>query len=170
MKKLIAIAVLGLSVAVAHAQGGTNFVQSVQYYFTSFNTNYSFAGEMLDGETGYKQVTGVNAASFATLNYHINDNIELSGSIQYSGVGSPINALEIGVGYALINYYDTRLTVDLYGGYDWYQEAGVVEPKLEVKKKLTTNTFASIGVSLPYYFSHSFNNNPTFWTGVGFTF
>jgi len=168
MKKVIAFLSISAVCAVGHAQGGTNFVQSVQAYFTSFNTNYTFIGEKLDLETGYKQVTGVNAASFATLNYHVNDNFELGGTMQYSGVGSPINALEVGGGYGY-NYYDTRVTVDLYGGYDWYQHTGVLEPKLEVKKKLTPNTFASLGMSLPYYIGQPFNNNPTFWTGVGFT-
>src|ERR1700676_4942798 len=77
------------------------FFTSVQSYFTSFNTNYSWTNISFDAETGYKQVTGVNAASWAELNYHIGDSFEAVGVIQYSGVGSAINGGEIGIGYAL---------------------------------------------------------------------
>lgn len=145
------------------------FFGSVQAYFTSFNTNYLWTGVMFDAETGYKQVTGVNAASFADINYHIGDAFEAVGTIQYSGVGSAINGGEIGIGYA-INHYDTRLTADLLGGYDLNRACGEIEPKLEVKKKLTTNTYASVGMSLPIFFNGGFNSQPTFWTGLGFSF
>jgi hypothetical protein len=146
-----------------------NYFTSVGLYLTTFNTNYTWDALNIDCETGYKQVTGVNSASFANVNYHIGNSVEIPATIQYSGVGSAINGGEIGIGYA-VNHYDTRLTVDLLGGYDNFQNCGVLEPKLEVKKKLTPNTYASIGLSLPIYFEHQFNSNPTFWTGVGFTF
>lgn len=168
---LAAMAALIITASAAQAQTNTvpGFFGSVQSYFTQFNTNYVWTGIMFDAETGYKQVTGVNAASFASINYHIGDSVEAVGNIQYSGVGSAINSAELGIGYA-INHYDTRLTADLLGGYDNYQNSGVIEPKLEVKKKLTMNTYASVGISLPIYFSRQFNSNPTFWTGVGFSF
>lgn len=171
MKKLVLMAALGTLVTVAYGQTNTpaTFFTSVQDYFTSFNTNYKWSSEMFDAETGYKQVTGVNAASFATINYHIGDTVEAVGNIQYSGIGSAINGGEIGIGYA-INHYDTRLTFDLLGGYDVNRGSGEVEPKLEAKKKLTVNTYASVGMSLPIFFKGGMNTQPTFWTGLGFSF
>ena len=171
MKKLTIIVALSISALVSQAQTNTpaTFFTSVQDYFTSFNTNYVWTGVMFDAETGYKQVTGVNAASFATVNYHIGDSVEAVGNIQYSGIGSAINGGEIGIGYA-INHYDTRLTIDLLGGYDTGRGCGEVEPKLEAKKKLTVNTYASVGMSLPVFFKGGMNTQPTFWTGLGFSF
>lgn len=173
---IIGAMALGLT-AVINLKAQTNtlpttvpsFFTSVQSYLTSFNTNYTWAGEVFDAETGYKQVTGVNAASFANVNFHIGDSFEAVGTIQYSGVGSAINGGEIGIGYAM-NHYDTRLTIDLLGGYDNNRGTGEIEPKMEVKKKLSENTYASVGMSLPVFFEGGFNKQPTFWAGLGFTF
>ena len=137
---------------------------------TSFNTNYTFTNNVFDVETGYKQVTGVNAASFATFDYYVTGDFEASATIQYSGVGSAINAGEVGIGYAIVNHYDTRLTLDLFGGYDNVRASGEIEPKIEIKKKLSVNTFASVGMSLPVFFKGGFNSQPTFWAGLGFTY
>ena len=145
------------------------FFTSFQGYLTSFNTNFTWLSETFDAETGYKQVTGVNAASFATVSFHIGDSFEGVGNIQYSGVGSGINGGELGLGYA-INHFDTRLTGDLLVGYDNNRGSGEIEPKLEVKKKLTENTYASVGMSLPIFFKGGFNSQPTFWGGLGFSF
>lgn len=176
--KIKTLAVLLLSslcllIPKTQAQSATNvptFFTSVEAYMTSFNTNYTFTNNTFDLETGYKQVTGVNAASFATFDYYIAQNFEASAEIQYSGVGSAINGGELGVGYAIVNHYDTRLSLYLYGGYDDVRAEGFVESKVEIKKKLTKNTFASIGMSLPIFFKGGFNSEPTFWTGVGFSY
>jgi hypothetical protein len=173
IKLFIIISAILVMVITSKAQTATNvpsFFTSVEAYMTSFNTNYTFTNNIFDLETGYKQVTGANASSFATFDYYITQNFEASAEIQYSGVGSAINGGELGIGYAIVNHFDTRLTLDLYGGYDDIRASAMVEPKVEIKKKLSTNTFASIGISLPIFFSGGFNTDPTFWAGAGFTY
>lgn len=147
-----------------------SFVNSVISYATSIDTNYTFAGVKLDIETGYKQATGVGSASFTKLGYYVTPAIELDASIGYFGIGSSINSFEGGVGYAIYQNYSVRVTANLEGGYDGTKNAGVVEPGFELKKKLTTNTYASVGISLPYFIGKTFNTSPTFTTGVGATF
>ena len=170
--KLLAIAArIAVSFSV-RAQTNTvpNFLQSLESYVTVLNTNFTFTNDTVDIETGYKQVTGANAASFATLDYYFAKSFEAQADIQFSGVGSAVNAGEIGIGYAVFNKYDTRITADVLAGYDDIKASAEIEPKLELKKKLTTNTFASVGISLPVFFKGGFNSQPTFWTGLGVTF
>lgn len=164
-----------LSGCVAHAQTNQvatpqTFFTSAQAYLTSFNTNYSFTDITLEVSTGYKQVTGVNAASFLDAQYDFANGLNIGGSLQFSGVGSPINGFEAGLGYNLIRHYDASVNVQLLGGYDNVRKDGVIEPGVTLKKKLSPNTFAEIGASLPVFFSGGFNSQPTFRVGTGFTF
>jgi len=178
IKHLILAAAAAVSSALTSTAQTTNsalttpvtFADSVIAYGTSYNTNYSFDAVKLDLETGYRQANGVGASSFAKLGYYVTPAIQLNAEIGYFGIGSPINAFEAGVGYAVFQKYDLRVTVEIDGGYDDNQRTGFVEPGLEVKKKLTTNTYASIGIYLPYYVGEQFNTSPTFTTGVGATF
>lgn len=190
MKMLVCIGVAALLAAVTplnaqtvstNASGGTttvsnpittqSFLNSAEIYFTSFNTNYNFTNITMEVSTGYKQVTGVNAASFLDAQYDLANGVNFGASFQFSGVGSAVNTFEAGIGYNIIRHYDTAVDVRLMGGYDTVVKAGVIEPGLTLKKKMTPNTFSEIGVSLPIYLNNStFNNNPTFWVGAGFTF
>jgi hypothetical protein len=180
MKKIIIIAVIGLAALLAgvtaQAQTSTNtpsvstFFTSAEDYLTSFNTNYTFSGVKIDFETGFKQVNGQPAASYASGNYYITANLEAGANITYFGAGSAINGGQASIGYALINHYDTRLTIDLGLGYDGISKTAVIEPRVEIKKKLSANYYASMGISLPIEFKQKFNSVPTFYTGVGFTY
>jgi len=152
---------------VATAQ---SFLTSAQQYLTAFNTDYTFTNVALEVTTGYKQVTGVNAASYLDAQYDFANGFNLDSSFQFSGVGSAFNAFEGGVGYNVIRHFDTEVNVVLLGGYDQVQKSGVIEPGLTLKKKMTVNTYTEIGLSLPVFFKGNFNSNPTFRAGVGFTF
>jgi hypothetical protein len=145
------------------------FFNSVMTYLTSFNTNYTFQGVTFESDTGYKQVTGVGAASVLDMQYDI-DKFHIATSLQFSGVGSAFNAEEGGAGYDLIQYYDTALEANLLGGYDETVHSGVIDPGLDIKKKMTPNTFTEIGIALPVYFKEKFNSTPTFKIAAGFTF
>ncbi len=142
---------------------------SIQSYFTAFNTNYTWTNVSFEVDSGYAQVTGVNAASKLNLQYDIG-NFNLGTSLQFSGVGSAVNAFEGQIGYAIINYYDTKVDVDLRAGYDDTIRGGVIEPLLSLKKKLTPNTYAETALSFPVYTSGTFTKTPTVYIGVGFTF
>ena len=176
MKKLFLAAIAAFTIAIsAHAQSITatnapSFIDSVIAYTTSSNTNYDFSTVKLDIETGYRQANGTGASSFAKLGYYVTPTIQLNAEIGYFGIGSPINSFEAGIGYALYQHYDIRITAELNGGYDDNVRAGVIEPGIEAKKMLSTHTYASIGLYLPYYVGKSFNTSPTFTTGVGATF
>ena len=139
MKKLIAALILISALAV---QAQTNppitvqsFAVSFEQYMTSFNTNYSFTNVTIEVATGYKQVTGVGAASTLDAQYDFG-NINAGLGLQFSGVGSPINAAEAQFGYAIVNHYDTKVDIDLRAGYDWTRRAGVVEPTRHLHNQL----------------------------------
>ena len=144
------------------------FVETAQLYLTSQNTNFDF-NDTLEVATGYKQVTGANAASTLDAEFNIRTNINIGAALQFSGVGSPVNAFEVQGGYAVINRSDVKVEADLRAGYDWNVKAAVFEPGIFLKKKATPNTFFEIGVSLPVYTRGTFNRNPTFFAETGFT-
>jgi Flp pilus assembly pilin Flp len=155
------------------------FVTSVQKYFTGINTNYTFDNVTLEMSTGYKQVNGVNASSELYAQYDVTPAVDVMGNLQFSGIGSAINAAELGVGYAIIHHFDTKVQADLLCGWDATksetlngvrQGALVVEPRLALKKKLTPNTYAETAVSLPVYTIGKLNSQPSFYMGVGFTY
>jgi hypothetical protein len=122
IKSLVIVAALLAAVSI-HAQTNApatvpSFFTSAEQYLTSFNTNYTFTDVTFEAATGYKQVTGVGAASVVDAQYDIN-RFHIATAFQFSGVGSSINALEGGVGYDVIEYYDTVLEANLLAGYDW---------------------------------------------------
>ena len=116
------------------------------------NTNYTFQGVTFEMATGYKQVTGVGAASVVDAQYDIGK-FHIPTAFQFSGVGSAINAAEIGVGYDLIDYYDTVLEANLLAGYDWDVRTVEIEPKIDIKKKDDAEHLHGIGHFLAHLFS-----------------
>jgi hypothetical protein len=178
IKTKIGIAALLAMMAVVSASAqATNsspttvptFFTSAEQYLTSFNTNYTFQGVTFEAATGYKQVTGVGAASVVDAQYDIN-RFHIVTSFQFSGVGSAVNAEEGGIGYDIVDYCDTVLEANLLGGYDENIHSAEIEPKVDIKKKQSYNTFSEIGISMPVYFKQKFNNTPSFYIEEGFTF
>lgn len=167
------VAMMALALATC-AKAQTNitvqsFAVSFEQYMTSFNTNYSFTNCKLEVATGYKQVTGIGAASTIDGQYDIG-NFNVGMGLQFSGIGSPINAAQAQFGYAIVNHFDTKVDVDLRTGYDWVRKAGVVEPAIFLEKKMTENTFTRLGASLPIYTSGNQSTTPTFYVEAGFTY
>jgi hypothetical protein len=146
-----------------------SFATSVQQYFTDLNTNYTWTNVTVEVDTGYKQVTGANAASELYAQYDIKS-FDIIAGMQFSGVGSAINGVEIGGGYALISKYDTKLEAQLLFGYDNNRAAAEIEPRLALKKKLSLNTYAVTAVSLPMFSKGQFNSAPSVYIGAGATF
>ncbi len=175
-KQLISVGAILTIAITTQAQTTTNnvssFFQQTTEYLTSFNTNYTFVGVSLEASTGYKQTTGDNAANFVDAQYDFgsSNRYDFGADLTFSGVGSAFNSEEAQFGYALVQHYDTRLQIDLCAGFDSTQSSIVVEPELTLKKKLTSNTFTELGISLPEYFRGGFNRTPSFKAGVGFTF
>jgi len=186
---LACLGTLALTPAVSQAQtgpGGTNavsvttnaiagvnsttFFDSAATYLTDFNTNFTWTGVSLEAATGYKQVTGVGATSVLDVQYDFATRWNAGLAFQFSGVGSPVNAVQAQGGYALIQHYDAKVDFDLRAGYDWTVHGGEVEPLVMIEKKLTPNTFLKTGIGLPVFFKGTLNRNPTFYLETGFTY
>ena len=165
------------SSAAGASAGSTNalattqtFIDSADAYFTSFNTNFTWTNVSFEISTGYKQVTGVGAANSLELQYDFPSKWTVLAAFQFSGVGSPLNTAEAGAGYQLIQKWDAVLELDALLGYDWNSKALLAEPSIKIKKKLTTNTYAAVGLSLPIESVGKFNRNPTLDLETGVTF
>lgn len=179
MKKLLIIAVYAAiaTTFALSARGQTNITPSsvfdtTEKYLTTFNTNYTWEQITLTAAVGYKQITGVGASSTVDAAYQFGAtqrwNVGLA--LQFSGIGSAFNSYEAQAGYELIQHYDAVLEIDLRGGWDDTHNTAVIEPAVFVKKKLTTNTFSELGVSLPVFFRGAFNQDPTVFIETGFTY
>lgn len=181
---VLASASLAVTTRAQNATGGTGtvtnsipainsqtFFASAQQYFTQINTNYTWANVALDISTGYKQVTGVGASSTVDAQYDFAGSRWGAGAaFQFSGIGTPINSAEAAASYAFVESGDLKAQADLRAGYDWNKSAAVAEPGIFLKKKLTANTFAEIGSTLPIYTKGKINRNPTFYIETGFTY
>jgi hypothetical protein len=173
IKCTIGIALLAM-MAVCSAKAQTNnpatFFNSVESYLTSFNTNYTFNGVTFEAATGYKQLTGIGAVSVLDVQYDIK-RFHVLATGDFTGIGSAFNSLEGGIGYDLINHYDTTLEANIYGGYDFNVNSAMVEPKIDIKKKMTPNTFTEIGISIPEWMNQrKANATPCYFIEGGFTF
>ena len=180
MKKIIAVLSIAATVFTASAQTNSpiappSFFNTAEAYLTSFNPAYSWNTVKLEVSSGYKQVTGANASSVLDVGYDFNtttwiNGFSIQGTIQFSGVGSAINSGELGLGYAVVEHLDTKVDLVLLGGYDGNKNAAVIEPGIFLKKKLTENTFAETGFTLPVFAKGKFNSSPSIRAEVGFTY
>lgn len=172
MKRTMLLIGLVLAAGVINNQAqltNDTFFASAFNYFTSFNTNYTWTGVQLEMATGMKQVNGVSAANTIDAQYDLG-NFNLGVAAQLYGVGAPFNTVEGQFGYRIISHYDAALDADLRAGYDNLTSAALIEPMLALKKKLTANTFAQIGVSLPWESKGKFVSQPTYYIEAGFTY
>jgi hypothetical protein len=156
--------------AVAPHKDKVMFFDSAKSYFTAVNTNYNWSLTKFELATGYKKVTTVGSSMTLDGQYNITPRFSLGGAAQFSGVGSPLNALEASLGVGAVVFYDTKLEIQVRSGWDWNQDSFVVEPCIFLKKKLTQNTFVSTGLSLPWYSKGPFNNDPALYVETGFTY
>jgi hypothetical protein len=177
MKKLFLIAALvaaGITInaqtnaPVAAQNAPTSFFQSLQGYLTSFNTDYTWTNVTFEASTGYKQVTGKPAASTIELQYDMG-RWNAGVALQYFGIGSDVNAIEAQAGYAIIQHFDTKIEVDLRGGYDTVRQSGLIEPCLFLEKKTSANTYVKTGCSMPVYFTGKFQQDFTLFVEMGFS-
>jgi hypothetical protein len=145
------------------------FFSSAESYLTSFNPEFTFTNVVLEVGTGYKQVTGVNAASTLDAQYDF-ERWNVGSAFQFSGVGSAVNAIQAQGGYAIIEHLDTKVDLDLRPGYDFVRKTEVIEPALFISKKMSKNTFLRPGISFPIYFKGRLNTSPTFFFETGFTY
>jgi hypothetical protein len=164
-------------------QGGTpatnsnataqNFFQSAQGYLTSFDTNYTWVSNRLEFAVGADYQNQIQWANDLELQYDIHGgNFGLGARMRNAGIAGVVEGEEAGVEYAMVSHDDTRVEAKLYGGYDEQYDRPLIEPELDLRKKLTENTFAGIYVSEPVLIQKNLHNalTPNIGIETGFTF
>jgi hypothetical protein len=149
-----------------------NFFQTAGGYLTSNNTNFTWVGNKFEMEAGADYQNGLQEANDLTLGYNINDSWQIRASMLNAGIAGVVEGLEGGVGFSVINSY--AIKAEAYGdlGYSREWNSGYGRLGLELKKKLTPNTYAFIGLDEPIYFRRAVPNEwaPEVRAGAGFTY
>jgi len=139
------------------------FFQSTMNYFSSFNTNLAdtFASDSVDVWAGADTVNNQTmAASFgieylpfhATSTNAFASGLSLESVTRNSTVAGTVVSEQGGIGFGL-THIDTRLTGYIDFGHRFDTDQSYFAPGLRVKKALTDNTFAGVGLELPIYLS-----------------
>ena len=147
-----------------------NFFQSVQQYFTSANTNYTWTGNTLEVAAGADYMSSVNWANYLDVQYDLGK-FAIEAKIRNAGIAGTVDSVQGGIQYALIQYYSVKLQGGIDGGYDLERNSILIEPKLTIRSKLTPNTFAGVVLSLPIWMNgKAINNVPDIGLEAGFTY
>lgn len=144
------------------------FYTTAADWLTSIDTNKDWQTFDLEVQSGYKQVTGIGAASDLAAQYDFKSRWNAGLDLQFSGIGSPINSVEIQGGYAVIRDGDVKLETNLRVGYTGERACMEVEPAIFLKKMMTKNTYAALGASMPIYTKGKFASTPSFFIEAGF--
>ena len=161
-----------------------NFFQTAEQYFTTANTNYTWAGNTLEISAGADYMSSVNWANYLDAQYDFNsatqptssswtwqDRLALEAKIRNAGIAGTVDSAEAGLQLTLVSYYSVKLQAGVDGGYDLERRSAIVEPKLTLRDKLTPNTFAGICLSLPLWTGGKpLNNVPDIGLEAGFTY
>lgn len=147
-----------------------NFFQSVQQYFTSANTNYTWTGNTLECAVGADYMSSVNWANYLDAQYDVGK-FGIEAKIRNAGIAGTVDSVQAGIEYTLIQYYSVKVEAGVIGGYDLERNSAIIEPKLTVRSKLTPNTFAGVVLSLPIWpTGKTINNVPDIGVEAGFTY
>jgi hypothetical protein len=196
MKKLTSTLLLVLALATASAQTATtntnptpatsstnaptpfppgsptppaNFFATIQSYFTSVDTNYTWISNRTEIAAGGDYMGGIEWANYVSGQYDFG-RWDLEGKIRNIGVAGAIESFEGGGGYSFIQTGSLKLQGSVLLGYDFNREAALFEPQVVVKKKATTNTYLELGAGVPLWLQKSLNDRPNFFIGAGFTY
>lgn len=172
MKKFITLTMLAACVLATNVRAQTNepeqFYATAADWLTSIDTNKSWAPIDFQVSTGFKQITGLGAASDLCAQYNGKARWNVGLDLQFSGIGSPINSVEVQGGYAIIQDGDVKLETNLRIGYTGQRQCEVFEPCVFLTKLMTKNTYSAIGISLPVYTKGKFASTPSFFIEAGF--
>lgn len=175
MAKVVLILTVVLFATIARAQTTPpTFFNSVESYFSSFNTNLdsTFATERLEIAIGVDSVqSGVtplaNTLRISYTVYQPSNSVtalSLENVVDNSGVAGTIVSEQFGVGFSFI-IHDTKLTGYADALYEFKTHDIMAEIGLRVEKALTTHTFAGIGLGVVVP-----RNEQKFQAFTGFTF
>jgi opacity protein-like surface antigen len=182
MKKIIATVAVALVIGSGVAQAQTtntipNFFAEAAGWATSFDTNKSWTPVAFQMEDGLNQTTGTGASDYIRGQYNMG-RWNLTAEGDFFGIGSTFNAIEGGVGFALIQKYDFKAEINVLLGVTKQIDSGGVnaswkfkaEPEIKITKLMTANTYSTISISVPWIEGQKFDGTPAFRVGMGFTF
>lgn len=160
MKKLILTSVIAIACIVnsnAQTQPSTpqqSFFDTVSKYFTSFNTNLTTFTSKSHAEIsmGLDTVNNDTLTASFLVEAPVWKSFSLEANVRNRTVFGDITTAGGGVGYSIVKW-DTKLTGFVDGGYDWTTKRSFVEPGIRIKKALTENTYAGVGISIPFGFN-----------------
>lgn len=174
-----AIAQTDTNAPIASETPPANFFQSAEGYLTTFNTNYTWQGVSFEIAVGADYQSGLQWANDIDVQYDLPStnsilgNVGLGYRMRNAGIAGVIQMNEAKVSFFLKTYFDTRVEFSLYGGYDDQYNCGIFEPQIDIRKKLTENTFAGIYLSVPIRTKSAGVPNkhtPNLGVETGFTF
>ena len=173
MKKIVSIlAIASLSLcAMAQTNSPQNFYQSVQSYFTSFDTNsQTFLSDKVDISLGTVTIENSQLAADFLAEFQVKNPLSLEIDVRNTTVAGTVLSYAGGLGYN-ITHFDTRITGFIDGGYKTDTKSAYFAPGIRIKKALTANTYAGIGIELPIYLHNSGHSiSPTYVVSAGFKF
>lgn len=161
----------------------STFFNSVLNYFSAFDTNSTtFATDTVDLWAGADTVNNQNLAAslglellpFRASTNSVAQNLSLESVTRNATVAGTIVSEQAGIGYNY-SFHDTRLTGYVDAGYRFDTAQTYVAPGIRVKKALSANTYAGVGLELPVYFGHGSGQSagapsPTLSVFTGFKF
>lgn len=191
MKMILAVCTAAIMAALSfnvHAQSTNNtpptpppvpaspeaFYAEAFGWFTSFNPSNTWTGDTFELAVGGDYENGVQWANFIEPQYDVNGgNFVIGDEMRNAGIGGVVESDEAEIGYAIESMFDLRVEAKLLGGYSLEYRAGMIEPKLDIRKKLTTQTFLGLYISEPIYVGKNFGSSsqwiPNFGAETGFT-
>ncbi len=132
----------------------TNFLNSVENYFTGVNTNFTFSRVLV--WNGMEYQNGVNIADDLAGSFDVyapkgcymgGFTASLEGDMRNAGIAGTIVSGQGGAGLNY-NYFDVRLGGYADAGYNELTHRGYGEIGVRVMKKPTQNTFIGFGLGM----------------------
>lgn len=177
MKKTIAILTVALTAVLGQAQTvpispQQSFFDTVTQYFSSMNSNLTTftLGNHAELSLGFDTVGQDRLAASFLVEVPVWKAFSIEGNVRNATVLGDVVTAQGGIGYSVVKY-DTKLTAFVDGGYRWDTKQSFVAPGVRVKKALTQNTYAGVGIELPFYVNGSNERIvPTYSIFTGFKF
>jgi hypothetical protein len=147
-----------------------NFFRSVGNYFTSANTNYTWASNTLEVAIGADYMSSVNWANYVAAQFDAG-HFDIGAKVRNAGIAGTVDSAQASIGYSVIEFFSVKLEAGIDGGYDLDRGAAIFEPRLTLRDKLTPNTFLGLSLSLPIWVNGKpMNNVPDIGIETGFTY
>jgi hypothetical protein len=145
-----------------------SFFTTIGQWFSSQNTNLdTFSSDRFSLWAGMDNLGNQLTTASIGGDFYIYDKLSLEGNFRNATVAGTVVTAQVGFGYSWISH-DIKLTAYLDGGNRFDTRQPFLAPGIRIKKALTPNTFAGLGLELPIYLKHGSDLSPTFSIFTGF--